>query len=50
MSVPTSNPLIMTTAMLLYMGSVKSGNIPKMVVNEAISTGLVREMVALIMA
>ena len=42
MSVPTSNPLMMATAILAYMGSVSKGTIPRMVVNDASNTGRVR--------
>ncbi len=46
MSVPTTSPLIIATAILAYIGSVRSGTIPIIVVNDVSSTGRVRDMVA----
>ena len=46
MSVPIARPDMMQTAIEPYIGSGISGAIPRMVVNEAMITGLVRLTVA----
>ena len=46
MMVPTASPDMIAAAMELYMASVMSGSMPRIVVYEAITTGRVRLIAA----